>query len=587
MKGGPDQVKLLDFGLVKLPEPARGESELDTNPETLLGTPEYMSPEQIRGLPSVDHRSDIYSLGTILYECVAGIRPITGPTFGELLVNVVTEKPTPPSQLEIGETAPLPAGLEDLIMSCLEKDPADRPQSAAEVQRALMALSEGQEMTIDVPALRRQESRQRRRRLLTGAAGAALAALLALVVVLVYGSSSEDTGPRRGPVKTHRHASRRPGKPIARLSEMWRTVHHRARESKAWLPARHAMALHNLDALRTGGGARAQVTFTKGGGMDVAERTEVLIQEPEDEGSALVVANVRRGTIRATAKPGAPIRLVTPDGKSTLVAARGEEPVSFRVLKGDKGLELAVLKGAATVRAGGKSVDLESNQLIDVQGDRLGTPARLPPFPQLEAPGVDATLPQAKQVTVRWRAVDGMSHYRVQLSHFIGFDEKIVNQVTETTSLELAGLKPETYIWRVRSIDGEGHEGEFGYARRFTIVPSGGEEDVGDTNLLGPAPGAVVEYAKRQRPVAFSWRKAGRLHRLVVARSPRLTRFVVLRRRTPGTSASVKGLKPGVYYWGVYVLEGRKWRRLFKRPRRLVITQRTPPRVLTPGIKWQ
>jgi serine/threonine protein kinase len=591
MMGGPDVIKLLDFGLVKLPEMSRGESHLDTNPETLLGTPEYMSPEQIRGLPSVDHRSDIYSLGTIMYECVAGVRPITAPTFGELLVNVVTENPSPPSQIEGGETPELPAGLEELIMRCLEKDPDDRPQTAAEIHRALVTISQGDGVALNLPALKKRDKTSRKG-VLFGAVAAALAGLVALVLVLVYGLGTKPTKiepPKKGPLKTIVHKATRPGRPIARLSEMWRKVDHLPQEDPRWKTARREMLLHHLDALRTGVGARAQVIFKKGSRLDVDERSELLIEAPLPVAGqpAPRLARLRKGTMRVVALPGTPIRLVTPDGKIAEVAARGDAPVSFRVTQDDEGLELAVLKGAAAVKAGGKHLDLESNQLIDVKGDKVSGPVKLLGFPQLVAPGVDAKIRQGRKVVVRWKRVDEAKRYRVQVSHFVGFDEKYINQVTNGTSTTLVDLKPETYIWRVRSIDAAGHEGEFGFARRFAILQGTGPVDPGIKNLLRPVPSAVIEYAKRAEPVTFSWRRAAALHEVVVARSPNLRRFTVVKRSVPGTSVSLDPLQPGVYYWGVYSVKRGRKKALFRRPRRFVIVQRKPPKIQIPALKWK
>src|SRR5258707_10921758 len=98
-----------------------------------LGTPAYMSPEQASADPSVDHRADIYSVGVLAYELLTGQPPFAGRTPQHLLAAHVTEAPEPITR----RRASLPPALAALVMRCLEKRPADRPQSASEVVHAL------------------------------------------------------------------------------------------------------------------------------------------------------------------------------------------------------------------------------------------------------------------------------------------------------------------------------------------------------------------------------------------------------------------------------------------------------------------
>src|SRR5262249_3018160 len=102
-----------------------------TKTGTLIGTVAYLSPEQV-GARAFDARSDIYSLGTVLYECLVGDPPFTGEV-QSILYRIVHEIPQPPRALgaEIREE------LQDIILRCLEKDPAKRPQKAGQVSDAL------------------------------------------------------------------------------------------------------------------------------------------------------------------------------------------------------------------------------------------------------------------------------------------------------------------------------------------------------------------------------------------------------------------------------------------------------------------
>jgi non-specific serine/threonine protein kinase len=125
------RVRVLDFGIAKLVESATTEQPLSAEGH-LIGTPLYMSPEQASGLP-VDARTDVYALGCILYELVTGRPPFVGPGVAKILIDHTTREPKPPSRREAG----VPAWLDAVTLNALEKDPADRFQSAAELASAL------------------------------------------------------------------------------------------------------------------------------------------------------------------------------------------------------------------------------------------------------------------------------------------------------------------------------------------------------------------------------------------------------------------------------------------------------------------
>jgi tetratricopeptide (TPR) repeat protein len=126
---------VMDFGVAKAVSEAKGHSNL-TTAGVALGTPAYMSPEQAAADPNVDHRADIYALGAMGYELVAGRPPFQGTTPQQLLAMHVTQEPDPVSRYRPG----IPPALESVIMRCLVKRAADRWQSADEVVERLESL---------------------------------------------------------------------------------------------------------------------------------------------------------------------------------------------------------------------------------------------------------------------------------------------------------------------------------------------------------------------------------------------------------------------------------------------------------------
>ena len=133
------QVKILDFGLSKATNDAKG-SELETlagtDPGTVLGTVGYMSPEQVRAQP-VDARSDLFSLGAILYEMLSGRRPFHRDTTAETMTAILKDDP-PDLTLARGD---LPPALDGIVRHCLERNPAERFQSARDLVFTLQSQS--------------------------------------------------------------------------------------------------------------------------------------------------------------------------------------------------------------------------------------------------------------------------------------------------------------------------------------------------------------------------------------------------------------------------------------------------------------
>ena len=131
---GPDVdfVKVLDFGLVKQID--RAEAGIVTADGLATGTPAYMAPESALGQPNVDHRADIYAVGCVAYWLLTGEPVFKAPTPMATLLMHVQAEPEPPS---LRSELRVPRALDRLVLSCLAKDPADRPVSAGELDRLL------------------------------------------------------------------------------------------------------------------------------------------------------------------------------------------------------------------------------------------------------------------------------------------------------------------------------------------------------------------------------------------------------------------------------------------------------------------
>ncbi|MBW2277999.1 MAG: serine/threonine protein kinase [Deltaproteobacteria bacterium] len=129
-------IKLIDFGISKFIRP--DDQIRLTQTGAMLGTPVYMAPEQAMGEGEEDHRSDIYSMGVIMYEALTGRVPYIGTNFNSLLVKILNNDPSPPSEVH----AEFPLKAEPLVMKAMARDPADRFQSAQEMVDALAEFDE-------------------------------------------------------------------------------------------------------------------------------------------------------------------------------------------------------------------------------------------------------------------------------------------------------------------------------------------------------------------------------------------------------------------------------------------------------------
>lgn len=164
-----------DFGIAKAlaaskvqgPSPSSGGTL--TLIGTSLGTPTYMAPEQAAGDPNTDHRADIYALGCMAYELLAGQPPFHGLSPHQLFAAHIAERPASLASRQPNVPPPLAA----LVMRCLEKDPAARPQTADEVLEALESVGTASGAVATAPAAARADNKRARRRAIALAVGGA------------------------------------------------------------------------------------------------------------------------------------------------------------------------------------------------------------------------------------------------------------------------------------------------------------------------------------------------------------------------------------------------------------------------------
>jgi serine/threonine-protein kinase len=181
-----------DFGIAKALSDSRSDTASPklTQSGTSLGSPAYMAPEQVAGDPNIDHRADLYAFGCMGYELLTSEPPFAGATSQRVLAAHVTETPQPISKMR----ADVPRGLAAILMRCLEKDPDNRPQSAAEILTALESVSTSDSIATDAAGSERFAPTTRR--IVIAASVLVLVALAGVAFNKFYGSAATPAADR-------------------------------------------------------------------------------------------------------------------------------------------------------------------------------------------------------------------------------------------------------------------------------------------------------------------------------------------------------------------------------------------------------
>ncbi|GMU61546.1 MAG: hypothetical protein AMXMBFR34_33090 [Myxococcaceae bacterium] len=381
--------------------------------------------------------------------------------------------------------------------------------------------------------------------------------------------------------------------PVGTYREVTEPAELRRAHAPYWEKLEKDATVRVGDWVRTGPAGGAQLAFANGAKLEVDERALVVVElpaeQPKDEAPAPAVA-VSQGAVRGVAgdeasqTPPAPVLLRAGGKTQRLVAQAGQKKVGFRVRATERGTEIAVTEGSATVEQEGKSVALSAGTAT-VATETLSAPEEVPDFPVSVAPGIDAraVYPLRTPLFLTWKAVPKAAGYRVQVARDLNFSVDVKSLDVTGTRYEVEPDGRGLVVWRVATKAASGMLSEYGFARRIYF-----EAEAPRELLLTPESGETVGYATRPPTITFQWQAAAGAasYRLSVSKSGDPLRAPVVQETTAEQRVDVSKLGAGEYTWGVYVRPGMT--PIFLEPRKLTVKLMPKPRVQAPNaIKWQ
>jgi hypothetical protein len=364
-----------------------------------------------------------------------------------------------------------------------------------------------------------------------------------------------------------------PSQIVATCAEANGTIEIRRKGSARWERAELGTTFREHDWVRTSSRSFARLRFASGGFLDLAENTSILVER---------AITVEQGMLVGVADSKQPFVIKAADGSEATIVASGEN-AEFRLIStAAKGIEIAVSKGVIElVTADGKRV-ISAGEVTELVGKRTGEVVKMLPFPRSLSPGIDARFLFTPKMSIPlvWSHVPGASRYYVQVARDTEFHSIVfageVKDAKQSFSPDAIGM----YAWRASAYDAAGHLGEFGFGRRIYC-----EADQPKELLVGPRDGFKLDYAKKAPTVEFSWQSQGaaKKYKLVIERDAPGAEPIIS--TTTGGQMLAETLEDGVYYWGVYAIDGDKEQPMFLNLRQLTIHKLEGPKIKT-EVHW-
>lgn len=351
---------------------------------------------------------------------------------------------------------------------------------------------------------------------------------------------------------------------VATCADASQTVQVRRKGQPHWETVAIGTTFRERDWVRTGPGGFARIRILDRGFVELRENTTIIVD------SAITVES---GPIEGEALPGAqPITIRTGDGTEARIAAEaGGATAQFRVTPStDRGAEIAITSGRATVSTAGTDRLLAKGQATDISANRASPAVTLLPFPRSLSPGVDARFHFAPgtTTTLTWAPVPDAARYRVQVSRDTDFRSLLLDKDMAGATATFVAPSDGAYTWRVAARDGKGRLGEFGFARRIFF-----EQNAPRDLLIAPRNDARYGFSGPPPRIVFSWQSAGEAtrYKLVVHRASDPNGAPVVELAAEQQQVELATLGEGAYVWGVYAVRAGAAHPIFIEPRLITI----------------
>lgn len=358
---------------------------------------------------------------------------------------------------------------------------------------------------------------------------------------------------------------------VATSAETTGTVEIRRKGEARWEKVEVGGAFRERDWVRTGPRSFARLRFATGGYMDLGENTTVLVDSS---------FTIEQGTVVGFTEGKDKLTVKAADGSEAAIASAG--PAEFRLTPGDQGLEVAVTKGSVELALPDGKHTIAAGEAATIAHHRVGDASKLLAFPKSISPGVDARFLFKPSMTIPlvWSHVPDSKGYYLQIARDTEFHNLVSTAALADAKGSFAPDAVGVYAWRVAARDASGRLGEFGFARRIYC-----EHEQPTELLLGPRDNFKLDYANTPPTVEFSWQPLGDIkkYKLVIERDAPGSEPIAT--TTTGGQVISQTLEDGVYYWGVYAINGDREDPIFLTLRQLTIHKLEGPKIHH-EVKW-